>query len=153
LHRTDFPDNASGCCILTGNSSDPDGFLNTELPTDARRLGNPAIVSVSFIREMGGRVGMKTPAEIEGILDDLDDARNSVRQLEGRVAELTAQSEALTIAIGPKLWGKAQHIRKAAGWNGRLKDNRFDAIKNYMADDHDAEDTAELEGALCSTDS
>lgn len=150
MHISDYPDNASGCCILTGNATDPEGFLNLERPVDASRLGNPAVVSISFLREIASRVGMKTPAEIDTVVNSLADSDQKIAKLEADNSQLRAENEALTIAVGPKLWGKAQHIRKAAGWKGRIGDNRFEAIKKYLADECSEE---ELEEALCSTDS
>lgn len=133
-HVSSYPDNASGVCVLTGTSNDPQGFLNLERPLDRSRLGNPACVSITYLREIAAEEGvnMRSPQEVADLKDELQNQKLMRVLAEQERDQYKAEAEALYTLAGPKLWGKAQHIRKSAGFWGR---QQVRAIQAYAKDE------------------
>lgn len=133
-HVSDYPDNASGVCILTGRSDDPQGFLNLETPVDRRWLGNPAVVSITRLREIASEEGvnMHTPQEVADLHERIQGLELERELAKMEIVQLAAENDALVTLVGPKLWGKAQHVKKAAGFWGR---RQAEAIKEFGNDD------------------
>lgn len=147
MHLSKFPDGPSGCCLITGRAEDPDGFINTELPADPRKARGAAIVSATIVRELAQEIGMVSAADYSDVLAEVDKLRADLEEVNDELKVAHEEAAALMVLIGPKLWGKAQHIRKNAGFYGR---QRIKAIQDFGKDEIDEE---QLEEAFCSTPS
>lgn len=145
MHTSDYPDNASGECLLTGRSTDPLGFLNLEVAADPRRARGPICLSISYLQEIAGAAGMANPADLAAAREEISELKLQVVLLEAEAQKNKDEADALYTLVGPKLWAKAQHIRRNAGRTGR---KRITAIQAYAKDEITDD---ELEEALCST--
>lgn len=120
--------NFPGCCALTGSSNGP--FIQTGRPLDPKYFpqGGEQYVKQSYAIELGEAAGMVAPHTLAA-------ANERIAQLEHELALATmdaetarAEADAMIVCVGPKLWGRAQHIRKNAGFDGRRKIDEYRKI-------------------------
>lgn len=132
MHISDYPDNTSGCCLITGVSEDPEGFLNLERPANPQNARGNAVVSISFLRELAPEIGLSAPADVQALYAEIAGLKLEKVLLEAERNQFEKEAEALYTLCGPKLWGKAQHVRKNAGFRGR---QQIRAIQQYAKDE------------------
>lgn len=132
MHISDYPDNSAGCCLLTGSSEDPNGFLNLETPADPRRAIGQQLISVSYLRELGEAAGFTHPVEVERLRDEISSLKLQLAIADAERDKATDECDAALTLVGPKVWAKAQHIRKNAGFAGRQK---IKAIQAFAKDE------------------
>lgn len=139
MHLVESVLTQAGCCAITGAASDPDGFVATEYELDPAKAWGRAHLSVLFLREAGEIAGMVRPEVHDAKCAELDVANARIEELERELAGAKAEADAMIVCAGPKLWGRAQSIRKAENLRGKRRFDRYLKIYNGGENFSDAE--------------
>lgn len=110
--------------MLSGNSAGP--LVKTGRPLDARFFpdGGELYVNAVIARELGEAAGNVRPEVYAKVLEDNEALAARVAELERESAGYKAEAESLMVFVGPKIWGRAQHLRKRSGFYGRKLVNK-----------------------------
>lgn len=92
---------------------------------------------MSYLRQIIPEVGGVTPADVQGLYAEIADLKLQLALSEAETEAARGEADSLYTLAGPKLWAKAQHIRKNASFYGRRK---IDLIQQFSKGEIDEDE-------------
>lgn len=116
-----YPDMPPGQCIASLRSDDPEGFIDTRL-TPSLDGDHRIYVSVGWVKEMAGKLGMRSREEYEALEREVELLEQRVFEVEDELAQVDAVVDAIDV-----IESRDFRARRKPGRKPRRTDDELEA--------------------------